>query len=91
MTVKLSISLTDQQAEFAKKLVAEGRYASTSAVIQQVLEEKRRENEAFEEEKQAFLKMIDERLAGPFVPLDEFRVMVDEMLEEESKKLGLDG
>ena len=35
MTVKSSISLTDDQHAFAKSLVAAGRYSSLSAVLQQ--------------------------------------------------------
>jgi len=35
MTVKSSISLTDEQHSFAKELVEAGRYLSVSAVLQQ--------------------------------------------------------
>ena len=35
MTVKSSISLTDEQHSFAKELVEAGRYSSVSAVLQQ--------------------------------------------------------
>ena len=35
MTVKSSISLTDEQHSFAKELVEAGRYSSLSAVLQQ--------------------------------------------------------
>jgi len=35
MTVKFSISLTDEQQGFAKELVEAGRYASVGAVLQQ--------------------------------------------------------
>ena len=34
MTVKTSVSLTDQQNAFARRMVEEGRYSSVSAVIQ---------------------------------------------------------
>ena len=35
MTVKSSISLTDEQHSFARELVDAGRYSSVSAVLQQ--------------------------------------------------------
>jgi antitoxin ParD1/3/4 len=38
MTAKTSISLTDSQEAFARGLVARGRYASVSAVLQHGLE-----------------------------------------------------
>lgn len=38
MTVKSSISLTDDQHAFAKTLVDAGRFASVSAVLQQGVE-----------------------------------------------------
>ena len=46
MSVKASISLTDSQEAFARTLVAEGRYASLSAVLQQGLELLRHQTEA---------------------------------------------
>ena len=87
MTVKLSISLTDQQAEFAKRLVDEGRFSSTSAVIQHALEMKRREDDAFEEWRTAFFAELDRRASEPTVDLDTFRAMVDDMLEQEGARL----
>ena len=37
MSVKASISLTETQEAFARELVAQGRYSSLSAVLQQGL------------------------------------------------------
>ena len=90
MTVKTSISLTDQQAAFARKLVEEGRYSSLSAVAQQGLELLRRQDEADAAELRAFRDLLNERAKGPFVSAEEFDVMVEDMLAEESRKLGLE-
>ena len=90
MTIKTSISLTDQQAAFARKLVEEGRYASLSAVLQQGLEMMRRDEEAFEAEKEAFRQMILRRAKGPFVSAEEMNRRVEAMLTEESRRLGLE-
>ena len=90
MTVKLSISLTDQQAAYAKRQVEEGRFSSTSAVIQQALEAKRREDEEYQEWKAGFFEMLKTRAEGPHVNSETFGQMVEEMLAEESKRLGLE-
>jgi len=34
MSVKASVSITEQQDDFARHLVAEGQYSSVSAVVQ---------------------------------------------------------
>ena len=91
MTVKLSVSLTDQQAAYARRQVEEGRFSSTSAVIQQALEAKRREDEEYEAWRSEFFAMMEERAKGPFVSVDEFDGMVDEMLAEKRKQYGVDG
>ena len=90
MTVKISISLTDQQAEYARKQVEEGRFPSTSAVIQQALEAKRREDEEYEAWKAGFFEEMKRRMDGPHVSMDEFDDMVEDMLDEERARLGLD-
>ncbi|UWQ22231.1 hypothetical protein [Jannaschia sp. W003] len=91
MTVKLSISLTDQQADYARRQVEEGRFPSTSAVIQQALETKRREDEEYAEWKAEFVAMMRRRAEGTFLPADEFRSRVEAMLSEEARRLGVDG
>lgn len=90
MTVKMSISLTDQQAEYARKQVEEGRFSSTSAVIQQALEAKRREDEDYAAWKAGFFEEMKRRAEGPHVSADEFDEMVEEMLVEERAHLGLE-
>lgn len=50
MSVKASVSITDQQDKFARSLVAEGRYSSLSAVVQRGLELVRSECEREEAE-----------------------------------------
>ncbi|RVT83333.1 hypothetical protein DXV76_13900 [Rhodobacteraceae bacterium CCMM004] len=91
MTVKISISLTDQQAAYARKQVEDGRFPSTSAVIQQALEAKRREDEEYETWKAGFEKMMIERIDGPHVDVETFDRMVEDMLDEKRRKYGLAG
>ncbi|MFD2204947.1 ribbon-helix-helix domain-containing protein [Kiloniella antarctica] len=53
MTVKSSISLTDQQAAFARSLVEKGRHSSLSAVVQQGLDLLQQKTEAEETDLEA--------------------------------------
>lgn len=71
MTVKTSISLTDDQDAYTRALVAQGRYPSISAVLQRGLEMLRRDDETHHAKIRALQTLIDERRSGPFVPLEE--------------------
>jgi len=73
MTVKTSISLTDEQEAFARPLVRSGRFASLSAVLQHGLEMVRRETELHEAEVEALRQLLADRRAGPFVDVDDGR------------------
>lgn len=82
MTVKTSISLTDAQEAFARKLVDEGRYASLSAVLQQGLEMLRVETEAKEAEIAALKALLKRRAEGPFISMEEGRKQTERMIAE---------
>lgn len=71
MTVKTSISLTDEQEAYARSLVAGGRFPSVSAVLQRGLDMLRRDDESHQAEIDALRVLIVERRSGPFVPLEE--------------------
>jgi antitoxin ParD1/3/4 len=85
MTVKSSISLTDQQDAFARRLVAEGRYSSLSAVIQHGLELVQRESENTD----ALRALLDQRRSGPFISEEEMVAQVDKMLSDKRRDRGL--
>lgn len=89
MTVKTSISITDTQDEFARRLVAEGRFASLSAVMQHGLERLRHDVEAEEAERAALRALLDERRRGPFLSADEFRRQTDDMIARKRAEHGL--
>ena len=91
MTVKASISLTDQQDAFARGLVAEGRYPSLSAVIQQGLELLREDTEARVSETAALRALLSERRAGAFLGETAARQRTEAMLKRKQASLGLDG
>jgi len=66
MTVKSSISLTDDQHAFAKTLVDAGRFPSVSAVLQQGVELLRRQMEDEATERAALKEVLTQRRAGRF-------------------------
>lgn len=70
MTVKTSISLTDEQEAYARSLVEAGQYPSLSAVLQRGLEMLRRDAEMRDAEVAALRALIDQRRTGDFVDLD---------------------
>ena len=67
MTVKSSISLTDEQDAFARALVAKGRFSSVSAALQQGLELLRQRIENEEMEREALRALLESRRQGDFV------------------------
>ncbi len=73
MTVKSSISLSDEHHAFARAQVEDGRFASVSAVVQHGLDLLRQKAEDERLERAALKALLEERLAGPFVTADEMR------------------
>jgi antitoxin ParD1/3/4 len=85
MTVKTSISLTDDQEAYARRLVEAGQYPSLSAVLQRGLDMLRRDNELHDAEVAALRSLIDRRRAGSFVDLDEGEAETRSMLGRKRK------
>jgi len=67
MTVKSSISLTDEQHAYARTLVEAGQFPSVSAVLQQGVELLRQQTERETLEKAALAELLAERRAGKFI------------------------
>lgn len=67
MTVKSSISLTDEQHSFAKTLVESGRFSSVSAVLQQGIDLLRTKIEDEALERAALAELLGKRRTGPFL------------------------
>ena len=85
MTVKTSISLTDDQEAYARSLVEGGQYPSLSAVLQRGLDMLRRGNEVHDAEVAALRSLIDQRRSGTFIGLDEGETETRLMLERKKK------
>ena len=86
MTVKSSVSLTDQQDAFARELVRQGRYPSVSAVVQQGLDLLRQQTEARDVETEALRTLVAQRRAGTFVPADRMQDRVARMLDRKRRE-----
>src|SRR5258708_36243404 len=67
VTVKSSISLTDDQHSFARTLVDSGRFPSVSAVLQQSIELLREKIEDEAVEQVALAAILGKRRSGPFL------------------------
>jgi antitoxin ParD1/3/4 len=66
VTVKSSISLTEDQRSFAKSLVDSGRLPSVSAVMQRGIELLREKLDDEALERAALAAMLGSRRSGPF-------------------------
>ncbi|RVG84406.1 type II toxin-antitoxin system ParD family antitoxin [Sinorhizobium meliloti] len=90
MSVKSSISLTDQQDAFARSLVESGRYSSLSSVLQQGLELLRQKTEAEAVETAALREVIQRRLIGPMISATEMEGRVAAMIERKRRTVRVD-
>lgn len=89
MSVKASISITDQQDAFARKLVEEGQYESLSDVVQRGLELVREESEWAGEDFEALKKLLTDRMEGKFIPVEESDKRIRAMIAKKKAELGL--
>lgn len=89
MSVKASVSISDQQDIFARRLVEEGRFSSLSAVVQRGLELVREETELKEAELEALRALIAERRAGEFVSVEEGRQRTKALMAAKRARHGL--
>ncbi len=89
MTVKSSVSLTDEQHDFARSLVESGRYASLSAVLQQGVDLLRQRMTAEEAEVEALRQLLLQRRAGRFISAAEMDERLERMIEAKRRAHGL--
>ncbi|MDW9481294.1 type II toxin-antitoxin system ParD family antitoxin [Sinorhizobium meliloti] len=85
MSVKSSISLTDQQDAFARSLVESGRYSSMSSVVQQGLELLRQKTETEAVETAALRELVERRLKGSMISASEMESRVESMIERKRR------
>ncbi len=80
MTVKSSVSLTDEQHAFAKDLVQVGRYSSVSAVLQRGIDMLRQRLEREEMETDALKLLLARRRDGDFITGTQMDARIKEMV-----------
>ena len=90
MSVKSSISLTEQQDSFARSLVESGRYSSMSSVLQQGLELLRQKTETEAVETAALRELVQRRLSGPMISATEMESRVAAMIERKRRVVRVD-
>ena len=89
MTVKSSISLTDEQHAFARALVKTGRHASLSAVLRQGVDLLRQRMDAEELELMALREGLSRRSAGAFVGAEQMDDRLARMIAEKRRAHGV--
>ncbi|WP_416797564.1 ribbon-helix-helix domain-containing protein [Ciceribacter azotifigens] len=87
MSVKSSISLSDQQDAFARSLVDSGRYSSMSSVLQEGLELLRQKIDAEAVETEALRALIERRLKGSMIPATEMERRVAGIIERKRRSV----
>ena len=85
MGVKSSISLSDQQDAFARRLVEQGRFSSVSAVVQNGLDLLRQRTEAEEAETAALRAVLADRVRGEVVSGVEMETRVAAMIDKKRR------
>lgn len=85
MSVKASVSISEAQEAYARDLVAQGRYSSLSAVVQQGLELLREQSQTTD----ALRELLTQRQAGSFVSLEEGERRTQDMIARKRAERGL--
>lgn len=89
MSVKASVSISEQQDAFVRSLVDQGRYPSASAVVQQGLELLREQTEMKDGERALMKALLEARAEGAFVTVDEGRARTEALIAEKRRGHGL--
>ena len=89
MTVKSSISLTDEQHAFARALVDAGRFASLSAVLQQGVDLLRQRMDTEELETAALRELLSRRRKGGVVGAGEMDARLAGVIADKRRAHGL--
>jgi antitoxin ParD1/3/4 len=86
MSVKSSISLSDQQDALAQRLVEQGQFSSVSAVVQNGRDLLRQRTEAEVAEMAALKALLADRFRGDFVSEAEMEARVAAMIDKKVAK-----
>jgi len=91
MTVKTTVSFTEDQDAFVARLIASGRFSSRSAVFQAGLERLRREIEDEEIERDALRALIAERRSETLISGAAMDARLEALFADIRRRHGLAG
>lgn len=89
MTVKTTVSFSEDQDAFVARLIASGRFASRSAVFQAGLDRLRRDIEDEEVEREALRALIAERRAEAPIDGAAMDARLETLFADRRRRLGL--
>ncbi|SHI05882.1 ribbon-helix-helix domain-containing protein [Marivita hallyeonensis] len=89
MSVKASVSMSEQQEAFARSLVEEGKFSSVSAVVQHSLDLLKTKTELEEAELNALRSFFADRRDGGFETTDAARSATRDMITRKRRAHGL--
>ena len=89
MTLKTTVSLTDEQYAFARTLVETGRYSSVSAVLRRGLDLLRGRLEDEESERAALRELLARRREGEFVSAEGMDRRLSRVIAAKRRSSGL--
>jgi len=89
MSIKASVSMSNQQEAFVRRLVEDGRFSSASAVVQRGLDLLRAETEREEAELEALRTFFQDRRDGPFESSEAARARTRGMIARKRASRGL--
>jgi antitoxin ParD1/3/4 len=89
MTIKSTVSFSEDQDAFVERLIASGRYPSRSAVFQAGLERLRRDVEDEEAEREALRTLLAERRAETPISGTEMDVRLKAVFADAIRRHGL--
>jgi antitoxin ParD1/3/4 len=89
MSVKASVSMSEQQDAFVRSLVDSGKFSSASAVVQRGIELVRAETEREAAELEALRAFFEERAQGPLEDTASAREATREMIARKRIARGL--
>ena len=89
MTMRASVSLTDEQYAFVRTLVDTGRYSSVSAVLRQGFDLLRERLEGEELEHAALRELLARLREGEFVPAEDMDRRLSRVIAAKRRSHGL--
>ncbi|WP_306250365.1 type II toxin-antitoxin system ParD family antitoxin [Parvularcula sp. IMCC14364] len=89
MSIKASVSITEEQDSFARDLVTQGQFPSVSAVIQHGIELMRAKVEMENLEREALRSLLTRRQQGAFIDGEEMESVISRLAQKRRQHNGI--